>query len=236
MRDKKTMAKISIKEYGKIAKVGDVILTNIAGTVKEGKVDSILKSDGKWRFEEKKTGQKHGYFNFNTQDLGAWVKVLNAPPKILSMAKKRKERLVIEVKKLKTGIAIDLKIPWEVENYYKEISKGETSQSSQWYNGEGTGATFYKLNTEMQKEEKGIDNGIYSDFGSGLINSNEEINTAMLRVVGASNGVVITSTGFAKVKNMDLEFYVQRLGEFVKTLYEKSLSEKTVKAIISFEI
>lgn len=143
--------------------------------------------------------------------------------------------LYITLEKTKQGIAINLKVPQEVEDYYSNISKNEKEKSESWFSLKKEGAEFYLLTDKLKQMERDIDNDTFTNFGDGLLEG-ERINTAILRTVGASKGVKITSENFSKVNNIELEFYSKRLGEFVKKLWEAYIAETTIKAHITFEI
>ncbi len=243
MQDKNNVEKISLEEYKKICKLGDQIFTNMngkypSGSKWKGKVIQIKENE--FRLLDLKDKNTEWNISFSPIDNKGWVEILNSSnkqkiKKIVSSAKKRKEKLVIELKKEKSSFVIDFKIPKEVEEYYKLLSQGELAVSSSWFLGDGKGAEFYKLSGELEQAEEKIDSRTFSNFGSKLLNGNQ-INTAILRVKGASEGIVIRSENFNNVKNIEMEFYIQRLGEFLKKMYETVLTEKTIKAIITFEI
>ncbi len=232
--------KISVEDYQKIAKSGNYIATNGDGGMGSneirGTVTKVLASEFFIQRDE-----------FEENDLwcvqftpviphSIWVEVLKkveAPQE--DKRPKVKKKIYITLEKDAMGISISLKIPEEIEEYYKSLSKGELQLSKGWFLKKGSGAPFYKLNEDALRNEKRIDSDTFSDFGNGLLR-NDDINTAILRTVGASEGIKITSEHFSSVNNIDLEYYVKRLGSFTKRLWETSISKKVIKSVITFEI
>lgn len=223
--------KTTLKKYKKIIKEGDMIKTNCHGGL-EGKVREV-----RGRSFIIQDGAKGNYeLFFEDSDASHYIEIANGLviKKEKTVVAKEKRKIFITLEKTRTGIAISLKIPEEIEKYYKEVTKGELQQSKSWINAKGEGAQFYMLNDLLKESERKIDNEIFTDYGDGLIDG-ERINTAILRTVGASKGIKITSENFNRLNNIDLEFYIKRLGEFVKKLWETSISEKTIKSVITFE-
>lgn len=145
------------------------------------------------------------------------------------------KKIAIEVKKENGDIKLTIKIPTELETFFKKISNGKTAVSETWKDEEGNGKKFYVLTKEYEEIEKKIGGYVFNDYGNGLI-KNDMINLAPLRTEGAGNGITITSGKFVSLANIDFETYVRELGVVVKKLWESVIAENEIKAVISFEI
>jgi len=146
-----------------------------------------------------------------------------------------KKKLYITLERDNKGINIYLKIPQEFEDYFSELSKGEIKISNCWKYSNGEGAKFYTLTDEYQEMERKFTYNSFNSYGDGLI-KDEKINLAMLRSVGASQGISIYSNKFLPIDNMDFERYIRELGSYAKKIWESFISKKKLKAIITFEL
>lgn len=152
-----------------------------------------------------------------------------------TMKKNMRKKIFISLERKKNNIKVYIKIPKEFEDYFKKMSNEDVRTSVNWKYQNGEGAKFYALTDEYQRIEEGFNYDIFNDYGNGLL-VGEKVNLAMLRTVGASEGVVITSDKFLAIDNMDFEYYIRKLGEVSKKIWEKCVSDKKLKAVITFEI
>ncbi len=146
-----------------------------------------------------------------------------------------KKILYITLERENGNLFIFIKVPEEIESFFKELSKGKTKQSEVWLTPDNKGAEFYLLTPQYEEMEKKINSMFFNDYGSGLING-DRINLAPLRTVGASMGVKLKSDRFSQMPNLDLEFYIRELGRGVKNLWESSISKEKIKGVLTFEI
>lgn len=234
--EKTALKRYSIQEYKAVAKVGDIIRwhdeTMDGNMVLDGQVARV-ESD-RFLVEISKGGSHWGTIWL----WQGWVEILQAveveAKKSVKKAKD-KRKMFITLENDVEGVVIHIKVPDEIEHYYKSISHDEKQQSINWVDAQtGKGVSFYKLRLELNEAERKIERDVFSDFGNGILR-NDAINTAILRVVGISKGIKIKGKGF-NVNNVELEYYVKRLGLFVKKLWETSISKRTIKSVITFEL
>ena len=238
-----------IKNCKNIIQVGDKVKINGNGRHAQkswvkgiiGEIDETNKRFFIWHNNSRFEGGKG---NFNPESKGfkySWVIdfdneegeiLINKPKK---KGKTIKKKMIFNLKKEGKDTFIYLKIPEELENFYKNLSKGETSKSGFWLLENGEGAEFYNLNQEYEKEEKKNIGYVFNNYGSGLFDG-EKINLAFLRTLGASKGIKIKSEKFEAISGMELEFYIRELGNFTKRIWEHFINKKEVRAVISFEI
>ncbi len=230
--------KLSVAQYFKIAKVGDIVETNgnhshANSEVYKGKVLAISDvgielrdlNDNATTWKVYKEANADVYFIVEKKD-GDAVKPKPVKTAVLS----------IESKTMPGGnLAFIITVPKEVEEFYKNASGGATQQSQNWKDANGVGVNFYLIPDTTRKMEKKVNSYNFSDFGNGLLNG-DSINTGLLRCVGASKGITVTGEGFGFVTNVEMEFYAKRLGEFVKGLWQIAISPQELKAVITFEI
>jgi len=240
-----------LKDYKKVIALGDVIRTNADG-------DQIIDSDDHDRAVEgtvvkiemeanrfyiNRAGQQGDKYevNFNNEydNDAIFIDILKkaelGKPEMGVAKKKRK--MWIKLDRENGNVVLNLRVPQEIEDYYKTISGGEIQVSSKWSFSDGAPVKFYKLSEEAIKLERRVDNQTFSDYGNGLVDS-DYINTAMLRTVGVSSkkGVKIMSKHFNNTSNTDLKYFLDRFGLFVKLLWENSISRKKIQALITYEI
>ena len=146
----------------------------------------------------------------------------------------KKRKAYIEITKETGKIYISLKIPTEIEDFFKNISEVKSRTSETWFQKD-KGVEYYSQPKELEKKLTEIDEYVFSDFGSGLMRDNL-INVAILRTIGCSKGVKIHSDGFSSLTNADLQDYVRRLGLYIKRLWESNISSTKIKSVITFEI
>lgn len=149
------------------------------------------------------------------------------------------KQVIIELDRQADRVSIKLKIPKEIEDYFKSISEADTAKSTKWfYDSElQNGAEFYK-NADVYKEitDKLSNLGlyVYNDFGDGLVR-NKQINIATLRVKGVSEGITLYSDNFTDT-GIDFEFYIRELAVAIKAIWREYISKKTIKAVITYDI
>ena len=242
-------------EYIKIAKVGDVVrvkttettVSELEGGVIEGHVGEI---EGKMFYlwqnkisgsqgEKRPTSKGYNY---------SWGVVFNASTKIevitpadtpateparLTPAIKRKVFITIE--KQVGKVIVSLKVPDEIEDFFRKASKGVNKTSTNWKTADDEDVKFYNQPSELERQLTALDDYCFSDYGSGLINGSR-INVAILRTVGASKKIDITCETFASISNAELENYVRRLGLYIKKLWETAIATTKIKSVITYEI
>ncbi len=141
----------------------------------------------------------------------------------------------IVINKNKEKISVFIKLPSEIEEWYKTINNGEKEISQTWTDKNGVGVEFYKITSAIREKEKTIYYDSFSDFGKGLINEDSRINLAVLRTVGLTDGVEIFSKNFKNIANAQQEYFVKKLTEFIKKFWEQEISENTLKVRMTFE-
>lgn len=155
------------------------------------------------------------------------------------------KKITITLERKQDRINFVLKVPSEIEEYYKSISGGETQQSTMWLKDVvdsnsvvvSEGVSFYKLTEKTERIAQSLSTfyPCFDDFGAELLNG-DRINLAPLRTVGASEGVVMYSNRFDNVNMIDFEMYIKKLGSLTKMLWLDYIGDKQVKAVISFEL
>lgn len=133
-------------------------------------------------------------------------------------------------------LELSIKIPSELETFFKTLSENNTETSRTWLSGT-SGQKFYKLADSWAKIQTALQNhgyNIYNDYGDGIVQNGRAFNIAPLRTVGASEGVVITADKFADMPMIDFELYVKKLGEVTKILFTEFVAQREVKAVITF--
>lgn len=146
----------------------------------------------------------------------------------------------LEVKRDKTNLALKIKIPKILEDFFSKISNGKTGISEKWFDKEkNKGAEFYVLTKEYAELESKVslnftNQRVINDYGNGLIDDNS-INLAILRTKNASQGITICSDNFYG-DNLDIEDYLRNLANITKRLLENVMLKKTIKAKITYQI
>lgn len=146
-----------------------------------------------------------------------------------------KKRIKLSIQKLNGEFKIKIKIPIELENFFKNDSP---QKSVKWTNENG-GVDFYAQRPEWSDfiGNNYPENGgyYYDDFGSFLIKNSNYYNTAILRVKGSSQGIEMTcATG--GVDTIHLENYIKAIGKIAKEAYKFFIQKINIKATITFEI
>ena len=148
------------------------------------------------------------------------------------------KKIKIELKRSNVGFTLKIKTPKEIEDFYKNKSSEEIRESTIWQN-DGSPSRFYKISDDLLSKESSLvfsnDYNSTNNYGSRLIDSSK-INIGVLRTVGISNGVSISSVKFSDYTTSEMELYVRQLGIMVKKLYEELIKKINVKAVITFEI
>lgn len=153
------------------------------------------------------------------------------------------KKIRISVKREGARVCLAIKVPTEIEEFYKNLApSGGVQTSSVWLKSENEGADFY---LDSPKHKKLVDNlgyigdiTAYSNFGGGLISDTGKINIAPLRAVGASSdeGVILYSDRFDTTNMVDFELYIKNLAQIAKKLWVDYISNNEVKANITFEV
>ena len=149
--------------------------------------------------------------------------------------KKKKEKILLNIERKKGKLTLYVKIPKRLEDYFEKASNSITKQSSMWKNKEGEGCMFYELSPEYIQLEQKLSFAVFNDYGDGLMR-HEKINLAPLRTVGASKGIYLFADSFQAIDNVNFEYYIRQLGMCTKGIWEQMIRDKSVKAIISFEV
>ena len=145
-------------------------------------------------------------------------------------------KIKISIEKDASKVSIKIKIPKELEEFFKTLGNGATSISQKWLQGT-KGAKFYALTTDYDKVKSILPTNIINDFGNGLY-FNGQINIAPLRCVGASSekGVELSSARNWDISGLDLEYYIRELGNTAKKIWSGFIAKTSIKALISFEL
>jgi len=154
----------------------------------------------------------------------------------------KKKRIVISLERDKGALKIKMKMPKELEAFFKKISNGEVQQSTYWRNENGEGQTFYNLSDEYNTMIKNIlDNKnihFVDNYGSGLVSGGgypTKYNIAPLRTKGISEGISLVSEKFESVSNLEIEEYICNIGQITKYIWEGLINKTKIKAIITLE-
>jgi hypothetical protein len=236
---KTTSKKMKLSEYKKIAKIRDRItvmvdqkpISGLCGC-KNGKLDNDYfyfwqnELDGNHNTDPK--GEYRYSYPFMWNDNNE-VEVEGS-----GKLQTKKRKAYIEITRETGEIFISLKIPSEIEEFFKTTSNGDVQQSEAWFQKD-KGVMFYKQPAELEKKLLEIDDYVFSSYGFGLM-KNGKINVAILRSVGVSKGIKIHSKGFESFSNADLQDYVRKLGLYIKILWESNVSTTRIKSVITFEI
>jgi hypothetical protein len=154
----------------------------------------------------------------------------------------KKKIIHIELERDNGNIAIKIKAPKELEDFFKKVSEDKTAKSIYWKNGVGEGQDFYEVSEEYKETmEKCLVNESYIDnYGNGLLGGDRyarKINIAPLRTKGLSEGyVVLKSDKFENISNLELEDYIRSLGRITKKLWETLINKTNIKSKITFEL
>jgi hypothetical protein len=239
---------MNIQEYKKIAQIGDIIETNADGdNVRYERDDNDNETDNEIWEKYEITKITDYYFLCKNDDYADWrinwdnelatinliTSAIKEPDKT-STKKTKKRQSYIELENHNGTTIISIKLPKELEEYFKNTSENKTKTSKNWKLENNEPALFYLLSDKLDQTERSIDKQTFSDYGDGLIKG-DKINTAILRTIGTNKGVKIKGN-FGASNNIDLEYYVKRLAMFIKVLWETSISKKKVKSTITFEL
>lgn len=154
----------------------------------------------------------------------------------------KKKNIHIELERDNGNIAIKIKAPKELEDFFKKVSGDKIAKSIYWKNGVGEGQDFYEVSEEYKEAiENCLSNENYIDnYGNGLLNGdryNRKTNIAPLRTKGLSEGyVVLKSNKFENISNLELEEYVRSLGRITKKIWETLINKTIIKSKITFEL
>jgi len=157
-----------------------------------------------------------------------------------------KKKIHITLERDNGNVAIKIKLPKELEEFFKTMSGNKTATSTYWKNDDGVGQSFYVIKPQYQETINKTLNGTssrsqyFDNYGNGLVQSGNysaQYNIAPLRTVGASSGyITLKSDRFENVSNLELEQYIQELGRAVKKIWETLINKTKIKSVITFEI
>jgi hypothetical protein len=230
------MEKITFKEYTKIAKEGDSVniysndgSNDIYDNATFYLMDKTLK---RYWFKDKR-----GEFYGDLVSCRNWeIEILYTLGKNLKVIKTGKKLYGdIVINKNKEQISIFIKLPKEIEEWYKSVNGGLKETSNAWLDKNGVGVEFYKISQEVREKERTVHYEVFSDFGKGFLNEDNRINLAILRTVGITDGIEIFSKNFKSIDNAQQEYYVKKLTEYIKKFWEREISENTLKVRMTFE-
>lgn len=230
--------KLSIEEYKKIIKIGDKIILDWAGIGEvDGEISNISYDKNRFDFCTNNSNFDGGGIKLPMYKYSYPLEFSSSIRSITLVKEKKhvqKRNAYVEIKKEGGKMCISFKIPSEIEDFFKSISEGKTKKSGAWFKGDD-GVEYYAQPEELERKLTSIDGNVFSDFGSGLIRDGR-INVAVLRCVGSSKGVKITSDGFSAVSNAELQDYIKKIGLYIKKLWESNISSTTIKSTITFEL
>jgi hypothetical protein len=230
--------KLSIEEYKKIIKIGDKIILDYRGIGEvDGEISNISYDKNRFDFCTDNSNFDGGGIKLPMYKYSYPLEFSSSIRSITLVKEKKhvqKRNAYVEIKKEGGKMCISFKIPSEIEDFFKSISEGKTKKSGAWFKGE-EGVEYYAQPEELERKLTSIDGNVFSDFGSGLIRDGR-INVAVLRCVGSSKGVKITSDGFSAVSNAELQDYIKKIGLYIKKLWESNISSTTIKSTITFEL
>lgn len=147
------------------------------------------------------------------------------------------KKIHLTLERGKAQLKLKIKIPVEMEKFFKNLSKDGRRQSSKWLDEGSDGIHFYVLNDDYKRMEQRMGHSrVFNDFGETLMRDGDRVNIAPLRAVGASKGIAITCRDFDQITNLDFEFYVKELGLMAKTIWENCIAENKISAVINYEI
>ena len=173
--------------------------------------------------------------NYDSGDLEIINRETISKDKSIKKTTVKKEKILLNIERRKGKLALYVKIPQRLEEYFKQASAESPKQSAVWKDKKGIGAKFYVLIQDYQDLEAKLQYAVFNDYGQGLLKA-DRINLAPLRTVGASEGVYIFSDNFQAIDNVNYEYYIRQLGLCTKSIWEQIIRDRKVKAIISFEI
>jgi len=138
---------------------------------------------------------------------------------------------------------VKIKVNPDIENYFKEASKGEnpetglveplTETSQNWLDDEGNGLKFYRKvkNLSSLASNNGQRVSVSDSFGSSVL-SNGALNVAFLRIVGISegDGKLIETTDLISGEN--LRHFLKDLRDWIKAFYESELMDNEIEGAV----
>jgi len=131
-----------------------------------------------------------------------------------------------------SDLKIKLKIAPEIENFFKGLSS-DIMKSDTWKNSEGEGLQYYNLNTrDLSYKNKDVYNFLYSGYSNNIgesLYNGDYVNTAIFRIVGASNskGIIIKLAN--NYSEDTLKLIVEEYKKFIAKLYKKFITPVTIK-------
>lgn len=137
----------------------------------------------------------------------------------------------ITLEKNGLDVLMRLKIDPEIEQFFKHASQGQTETSQVWLSENGSGLKFYKKSEAVGNKVTGFE--VIDNFGS-MLNDDNRINVALLRTVGASNGITIKTEDLLSYEEM--KSYIEDLAVWTRGFYEAVLRPASISATIGFEV
>jgi hypothetical protein len=142
-----------------------------------------------------------------------------------------KQIINITLEKNGMDILLKLKVAEEVEAFFKNASNGNTEQSNYWLDEENNGVIFYLKSEKVAHKVPSIE--VIDNFGSELIREGK-INVALLRSVGASQGVTIKCNDLLGYEEMKV--YIEQLALWTRSFYETTMRPAQISAQIAFDV
>ncbi len=154
----------------------------------------------------------------------------------------KKKRIAISLERDKGALKIKMKVPKELEEFFKKISSGETQKSEYWKDENGNGQEFYKVSNDYNTMIKNVLDSknihFVDNYGSGLVVGGghpTKYNIAPLRTKGISNGIYLVSDRFENISNLEVEEYIREIGTITKYIWEGLINKTKIKAVITLE-
>jgi hypothetical protein len=137
----------------------------------------------------------------------------------------------ITLEKNGLDVIMRLKIDPEIENFFKQAGNSQFETSAVWLDEAGTGLKFYKKSEAVAGKVQGFD--AIDNFGS-MLSDDGRINVALLRTVGASEGITIKTEDLLSYEEM--KSYIEDLAVWTRGFYESVLRPAGINATIGFEV
>lgn len=156
----------------------------------------------------------------------------------------KKELVKLSLRKVGMDTIGEFKIDPEIEQYFANASKEGQSEphietSTKWLNAEGKGLQFYKKTEKMSNKVLFPDLHVIDNFGNGLVDVGGEfgrstVNVAILRAVGASEGVTFKLNELVSYE--EVKTYLDLLGKWLKLFYAEYILGKPLETSIAVEL
>lgn len=163
--------------------------------------------------------------------------------------KMKKEVISLNLKRVGLETLLTIKASPEIEEFFKRAASNRdevrrrdngqetntaTQTSSNWKDADNNGLLFYTKNEKLSNKVSGY-SSVIDNFGNGLMD-NDNINLALLRVVGISNpeGKTVKTTDLLSYEEM--KTYTEELALWTKAFYENHLRSQELSASITLEV